>query len=49
MLFAPTHSATLFIGSLDTMKNGTLILNPEVFDTPEVATLALSVYKTFHL
>jgi len=42
-LLAPTHSATLFIGSLDTMKNGTLILKPENFEVPEVATLALSV------
>jgi len=42
-LLAPTHSATLFIGSLETMKNGTLILNPEVFETPDLATTALSV------
>jgi hypothetical protein len=40
MLFAPTHSATLFIGNLETMKNGTLILNPENLDTPSVATFA---------
>jgi hypothetical protein len=42
-LLAPTHSTTLFIGSLETRKNGSLILNPDVFETPEVATLALSV------
>jgi len=43
MLLAPTHSATLAIGSLETMKKGTLILKPEVVETPDVATLALSV------
>jgi hypothetical protein len=37
------------MGSLDYKKKGTLILNPDVFEIPDLATTALSVYNTFHL